>query len=72
MNRYYRSGIANVLNTSVSLLLFMMFTVCVLLLIGAAADTYSGINKGYEETYGSAATVRYLSNIKAQSPLYLS
>lgn len=58
--------VTGVLNTVASLLLFLMFTVCMLVVIGAGAGIYSRINKSYETTYGSAAAIRYVSNkIKA-------
>ncbi len=53
---------ARVLNTIASLLLFLVFTVCMLIIIGSAAGTYSRINSGYERIYGSAAAIRYISN----------
>lgn len=53
---------ARVLNTVASLLLFLVFTVCMLVIIGTAAGTYSRINSGYEHIYGSAAATRYISN----------
>lgn len=56
------SSAARVLNTVASLLLFLVFTVCMLIIIGAAAGTYSRISSGYERVYGSAAAIRYISN----------
>lgn len=53
---------ARVLNTVASLLLFLVFTICMLIIIGTAAGTYSRINSGYERIYGSAAAIRYISN----------
>ena len=58
--------VSGVLNTVASLLLFLVFAVCMLVVIGAGAGIYSRINKSYETTYGSVAAVRYVSNkIKA-------
>lgn len=54
--------VTGVLNTVASLLLFLMFAVCMLVVIGAGAGIYSRINKSYETTYGSVAAVRYVSN----------
>ena len=56
------SSAARVLNTVASLLLFLVFTVCMLIIIGAAAGTYSRISSGYDRVYGSAAAIRYISN----------
>lgn len=57
----YRTG-SRVLNTAASLLLFLIFAVCMLVIIGAGAGIYSRINSGYEMTYGSSAAIRYVSN----------
>ncbi len=62
MNNAGGVSTARVLNTIASLLLFLVFTVCMLVIIGAAAGTYSRINSGYERIYGSAAAIRYMSN----------
>lgn len=62
MNGTNKSGATRVLNTFAGMLLFLLFTICMLLMIGAAAGTYSRINSGYETTYGSAAAIRYVSN----------
>ncbi|MBQ8196124.1 MAG: hypothetical protein IJZ47_12280 [Oscillospiraceae bacterium] len=62
MKRTDRSSAARVLNTVASLLLFLVFTVCMLIIIGTAAGTYSRITGGYERIYGSAAAIRYISN----------
>ncbi len=59
----YKGGSASrVLNTVASLLLFLVFTICMLIIIGAAAGTYSRISSGYERVYGSSAAIRYISN----------
>lgn len=62
MKGTFGASTSRVLNTISSLLLFLVFTVCMLIIIGAAAGTYSRINGGYERIYGSAAAIRYLSN----------
>ena len=61
--KYQKIGsVSRVLNTVASLLLFLVFTVCMLIIIGAAAGTYSRISSGYERVYGSSAAIRYISN----------
>lgn len=61
--KYQKIGSASrVLNTVASLLLFLIFTICMLIIIGAAAGTYSRISSGYERVYGSSAAIRYISN----------
>ncbi len=62
MNNTGGSGITGILNTVASMLLFLVFAVCMLIIIGSAAGTYSRINKSYDTTYGSAASIRYISN----------
>ncbi|MBQ8171384.1 MAG: DUF4860 domain-containing protein [Oscillospiraceae bacterium] len=62
MNGTNKSATSRVLNTFAGMLLFLLFTICMLMMIGAAAATYSRINSGYETTYGSAAAIRYVSN----------
>lgn len=55
-------GTARVLNTAASLLLFLIFAICMMVIIAAGAGIYSRINSGYEMTYGSSAATRYVSN----------
>ena len=62
MKDFNGASSARVLNTVASLLLFLVFTVCMLIIIGAAAGTYSRISSGYERVYGSSAAIRYISN----------
>ncbi|MBQ8613395.1 MAG: DUF4860 domain-containing protein [Ruminiclostridium sp.] len=60
-NLKYR-GTSRVLSTAASLILFLIFAVCMLVIIGAGAGIYSRINSGYEATYGSSAAIKYVSN----------
>jgi len=62
MNKPKITGASRILNTAASLLLFLIFAVCILIIIGTASGTYNRINDGYNEIYGSAASTRYLSN----------
>ncbi len=62
MKNYEIKSGSRVLNTAASLLLFLIFAVCMLAIIGAGAGIYSRINSGYETTYGSAAAIKYVSN----------
>lgn len=57
----YKNG-SRVLNTSVSLILFLIFTLCMLMIIGSGAGIYSRIKSGYEASYGSSAAIKYISN----------
>lgn len=45
-----------------SMLLFVLFAVCMLLAVAVAADTYGRIKTGYQESFGSAASIKYVSN----------
>lgn len=45
-----------------SMLLFVLFAVCMLLAVAVAADTYGRIKTGYQEYFGSAASIKYISN----------
>lgn len=62
MDNFKYKGTARVLGTAASLLLFLIFAICMLVIIGAGAGIYSRINSGYETTYGSSAAIRYVSN----------
>ena len=56
------TGSARVLNTVASMLLFLLFAVCMLMIIGSAAGIYSRIQKSHEATYGTSAAIRYITN----------
>ena len=62
MGFFKRTGSAGMLNTVAGLLLFLLFAVCSLVIIGAGAGVYSRIQEGHESTYGSAASIRYITN----------
>lgn len=50
------------ISTVGSMLLFLLFTGCLLLMIVVAAGTYSRISTNFDKTFGSSATLRYISN----------
>lgn len=62
MGFFKRSGSTGMLNTLAGLLLFLLFAVCSLVIIGAGAGVYSRIQEGHDSTYGSSASIRYISN----------
>ncbi len=62
MNSIKYKGSSRVLGTAASLLLFLIFAVCMIVIIGAGAGIYSRITGGYEATYGSSAAIKYVSN----------
>ena len=45
-----------------SMLLFVLFAVCMLMAVAVAADTYSRIKTGYQQSFGTAASIKYISN----------
>lgn len=53
---------AKVVNSAASMLLFLLFTVCALIMVSIASATYSRINKGFEDTFDSSASIKYISN----------
>lgn len=55
-------GTSRVLGTAASLLLFLIFAICMIVIIGAGAGIYSRITSGYETTYGSSAAIKYVTN----------
>lgn len=44
------------------MLLFLLFTVCMLMMTAVAASTYSRISAGYDEAFGASVPLRYVSN----------
>ncbi len=62
MNGMKYKGTSRVLGTAASLLLFLIFAICMIVIIGAGAGIYSRIMNGYETTYGSSAAIKYVSN----------
>ncbi len=62
MNGIKYKGTSRVLGTAASLLLFLVFAICMIVIIGSGAGIYGRINEGYEMTYGSSAAIKYVSN----------
>lgn len=62
MKKYASKNLSDVVGTAGSMLLFSIFTVCMLVMISAAASTYSRIRVGFEQTFSSASSLRYMSN----------
>ena len=55
-------SLADTASAVCSMLLFVIFAVCMLLTIGVAAGTYSRIKTGYQQSFGSSAAIRYVTN----------
>lgn len=56
------TGRADIVGTVGSMLLFLVFTACMLVIIAAAASTYAGISSGFDRSFTSSASLRYVSN----------
>jgi hypothetical protein len=44
------------------MLLFVIFAVCMLVIIATAASTYSHINENFEQNFNTSASLRYVFN----------
>lgn len=62
MKKYRNRTLSDTVSTVGSMLLFLMFTGCLLLIIAVAAGTYSRISGNFDKTFGSSSALRYLSN----------
>lgn len=62
MNKADTKRLAETVSTAGSMALFLIFTVCSLVIITAAASAYRRITDNYEDTFNSAAAVRYTAN----------
>lgn len=62
MKKYKNKSLGDMISTVGSMLLFLLFTGCLLLMIVVAAGTYSRISTNFDKTFGSSATLRYISN----------
>ena len=62
MKKYEKKSLGDMISTVGSMLLFLLFTGCLLLMIVVAAGTYSRISTNFDKTFGSSATLRYISN----------
>lgn len=62
MNKADTKRLAETVSTAGSMVLFLIFTVCSLVIITAAASAYRRITDNYDDTFSSAAAVRYTAN----------
>lgn len=66
MKNYKSKDLSDTIGTIGSMLLFLLFAGCMLMMIVAAAGTYSRISTNFDKTFGTTASLRYVSNkIKA-------
>lgn len=62
MKNYKNRSLSDVISTVGSMTLFLLFTGCLLMMIAVAAGTYSRISSNFDKTFGSSASLRYISN----------
>lgn len=62
MKKYQNKTLSDTVSTVGSMLLFLMFAACLLMIIAVAAGTYSRISSNFDKTFGSSASLRYISN----------
>ncbi len=62
MKKYRNKTLSDTVSTIGSMLLFLMFAGCLLMIIAVAAGTYSRISSNFDKTFGSSASLRYISN----------
>lgn len=62
MKKYRNKTLSDTVSTVGSMLLFLMFAACLLMIIAVAAGTYSRISTNFDKTFGSSASLRYISN----------
>ncbi len=62
MNTADTKRLSETVSAAGSLVLFLIFTVCCLVIITVAATAYKRISENYDNTFNSAAAVRYVTN----------
>ncbi len=61
MKAYRSKRLADTVGTAGSMLMFLIFSVCMLIIIATAASAYSRIVTGFEQTFGVSAPLKYVS-----------
>lgn len=62
MKNYQSKDMSETIGTIGSMLLFLLFAGCMLMIIVVAAGTYSRISTNFNKTFGTTASLRYISN----------
>lgn len=62
MKNYKSKDLSDTIGTIGSMLLFLLFAGCMLMIVAAAAGTYSRISNNFNKTFGTTASLRYISN----------
>ncbi|MDE6763318.1 MAG: DUF4860 domain-containing protein [Oscillospiraceae bacterium] len=62
MNGPGSKRLAETVSSAASMTLFLIFSMCCLIIITVAASAYGRISGNYDNTFNSAAAVRYITN----------
>lgn len=62
MKKYQTNNLSDTIGTIGNMLLFLLFAGCMLMIIAVAAGTYSRISTNFNKTFGTTASLRYISN----------
>ncbi len=62
MKKLIGRDLANSVESVGSMLLFLIFAVCSLIMISSGAATYSRITEGFRSSFNSSSAVRYITN----------
>lgn len=62
MKKYQSNDLGDTIGTIGNMLLFLLFAGCMLMIIAVAAGTYSRISTNFNKTFGTTASLRYISN----------
>lgn len=62
MNAPETKRLSETVSSAASMTLFLLFAVCCLIIIAVAASAYGRINENYENSFNSAAAVRFITN----------
>lgn len=62
MRRHSEKTLADTASAISSMLLFVLFAVCMLMAVAIAADTYGRIKSGYQQSFSAAASIKYVAN----------
>ncbi|MGN1339642.1 MAG: DUF4860 domain-containing protein [Oscillospiraceae bacterium] len=61
-SEYRVRSLADTASAMGSMLLFVLFAACMLMVVAVAADTYGRIKSGYQQTFGTVTSMKYITN----------
>ena len=61
-SEYRVRSLADTASAVGSMLLFVLFALCMLMAVAVAADTYGRIKSGYQQSFGTVTSMKYISN----------